>query len=314
MKKLLTLLLIAVTSQSFASSKISYLSVKDEVVYFSTTSAKIHAIPDCVATENQQKWAIPMGNLNGRAMYSMLVTAVAANSLVTINSKNSCDVTGFESPIEIALGTDDALPTSAGLYKSCDEIVQNNPTAQDGLYAIRPGTAGTINAYCDMEWDGGWMLVMHGQEGDVPLNWHSHTTEYNVLDKNLPDGTTFKYSDTFINLLNSHGYRVTHNNMTRYFKPTCTYRHNASAGGDCIVSYETADFQNPALYPWTHSSFGGVVGHSKLSGTNTYFINTSLNSVIGWQVGLDSSTEYALGDGSQKSSPDISASFNLWVR
>lgn len=317
MKKLL-LLLLAVGTHSFASSKISYLSVKGEVVYFSTTQPKTHTIPSCVVAENQQLWAVPLGSLSGRAMYSILVTAVATNSPVNIEPKNSCSVVGVEAPNEVSIGTVNGLPVSAGLYKSCNEIIQNDPFADDGHYNIRPGTGSVMRVYCDMEVDGGWTLVMHGKEGDVPFDYGWPTDGVNVSENNSPDGTTFKFADWMINALVSSSYRVTHNSIIRYMKPSCLFSVDQGAYADCRFSYKTPSFgsqhPNNANNSYNYISSSALSDYSVDGNQETFFFMLSRNE--GWYISNGYDDRGVRGDGYSWGSgmSNYSASFSLWVK
>ena len=58
---------------------------------------------------------------------------------------------------------DTATPLDAGcIFDSCLDILQNDPTSQNGIYTIDPNGFGEVDTVCDMSHDGGgWTLVMH---------------------------------------------------------------------------------------------------------------------------------------------------------
>ncbi|GLX78727.1 hypothetical protein tinsulaeT_20670 [Thalassotalea insulae] len=98
---LLAFTLSAFSALSFASSHISYLNVENDTVVFSLSEAKSHTIPSCVSSENQQKYAVSLTSETGRAVYSLLITAMASKQGIAVESANDCAVV---SGIEQAMG------------------------------------------------------------------------------------------------------------------------------------------------------------------------------------------------------------------
>ena len=317
MKYVITILVILYSSSSLAA-KVSYVSVKNDKVYFSTAIAKSHTIPTCVTTENTNKWALNIAEPSGRAMYSILVTAMAANMDLSVVSANDCGAeTGYERPIEITLGSaDSSAPIGSAIYKSCDEILQNIPSAQDGVYTIQP-TVGQFQVYCDMEWNGGWTLVMRGKEGDTS-GWNTSGFLNPDIEKS-PIGGTFKLADEAINLLVTQAYKVTDvgpSQVTIYFKNTCIYKHLARWGADCETSYKSLSWETPfGGYPKGY----GLQNYKFVSGYQDGFFDLIANYGGVWRVGTGSTGSlfyYVDGDGVWKNGNDrgYSASFNMWVR
>ncbi|WP_281560847.1 hypothetical protein [Thalassomonas sp. RHCl1] len=104
MKKYLLLLagLFAATP-ALAAGKITYLNVVDDVVYFTTDEAKVSA-PACVVAENAQQWTVSLNNKTGRALYSLLVTAMAGKQAINIETGSDCgDISGIERAKGISL-------------------------------------------------------------------------------------------------------------------------------------------------------------------------------------------------------------------
>ncbi|MGV2873220.1 fibrinogen-like YCDxxxxGGGW domain-containing protein [Colwellia sp. E150_009] len=252
MLKNFPLLFAVIALNSFADSNISYLSIKNDAVYFSTTNAKQHTIPSCGAGENANLWAFSLDGNVGRARYSMLVTAIASKTPVSVNPANYCEVTGVEAPEELSFGTEGLTPIDGSIHASCDEIVKNDASAQDGVYSIRPNGAGAINVLCDMDVSGGWTLVMRGQEGSKVSNWYKTTADIRLENGSAPNEGTFKFADTTINLLVSSAYRVTTAMGQRYFKPTCVYNHTSVATGACRVSYGNINWGEPINYNYNN--------------------------------------------------------------
>ena len=124
-KKLLTgLLAILAISSTFASSQVDYLNVEGDVVYFSLAEEKSHALPSCAtATENNDKYTVLLTSETGRALYSLLITAMASKQGVSVNSANDCNaVSGVERAQGVSIvpevGESQGLITSLYLYKS----------------------------------------------------------------------------------------------------------------------------------------------------------------------------------------------------
>ncbi|MGV2871285.1 fibrinogen-like YCDxxxxGGGW domain-containing protein [Colwellia sp. E150_009] len=324
MIKVLPLLLTAFAVSSFADSNISYLSVKNDAVYFSTTNAKQHTVPSCGAGEDANMWAFSLDDNIGRAKYSMLVTAIASKSILTVKPANTCEIIGVEAPSELSFGQEGNLPVGAGYYKSCNEILINNPAAQDGHYTIQPGTPGIITVYCDMEFSGGWTLVMRGKEGDIPSNWSTSTASINVANDNSPSGNTFKFSDDLINYLKTESYRVNHNGLSIFFKPTCAYNHlgktDYSSGYECAVSYESEEFVNRWPYNDTYipksSSNRYYLGLKDVQDNGNESFNIITNhQTYGWIVADRTLRRGTYANGtSWRNGADYEGSFNLWVR
>ena len=55
MKYLITIITIVFSSVTFASAKVSYVSVKSDTIYYATATPKTHTIPACATSENSNK-------------------------------------------------------------------------------------------------------------------------------------------------------------------------------------------------------------------------------------------------------------------
>lgn len=92
MKKILSAGILALSSLNcHASGAISSLKVDSDVVYFSTSEAKNTASPACMNNDNAAEWTLSLNTATGKAAYSLLVTALASNRNVSIESAGDCD-------------------------------------------------------------------------------------------------------------------------------------------------------------------------------------------------------------------------------
>jgi hypothetical protein len=116
MKHLFFLILIVSTFTSFAAAKIDYINVDGDLVYFSTLEAKTSASPSCVISDTQNLWSISLSTSSGRALYSLLATAVAGELAITVSSALDCmDTSGIERAKSIAIAPVSNAATGAGL-------------------------------------------------------------------------------------------------------------------------------------------------------------------------------------------------------
>ncbi|WP_448566716.1 hypothetical protein [Thalassotalea ganghwensis] len=97
MKTILSLAILCVPFIAQASSKISYLNVDGNNVHFALAGDKAHTIPSCAVAETNQHYGVSLLTEAGRAMYSLLITAMSTKQAVTVVSANDCsDVDGVE--------------------------------------------------------------------------------------------------------------------------------------------------------------------------------------------------------------------------
>jgi hypothetical protein len=80
-----------------AASKVSFINVDENTVYFSTQQTKTHTSPTCIKPETKNQWTVSLSSSNGRALYSLLATAVAGNLDIDVSSALDCaDINGIE--------------------------------------------------------------------------------------------------------------------------------------------------------------------------------------------------------------------------
>ena len=97
--------LILSTNVKAADNKITNIKVDGDTVLFSTSQAKVHTLPNCVATGNAQQWTLSLTSAAGKASYTLLVAAMTDNRSVVVTSANDCaDSTGYERAQSIEVG------------------------------------------------------------------------------------------------------------------------------------------------------------------------------------------------------------------
>lgn len=84
--------LFFLTFPTLASSQINFLNIVGDVVEFSLVDGKEHQIPQCVSSENAELYAVSLTSESGRAIYSLLITAMASGQLIDVNSSGDCSV------------------------------------------------------------------------------------------------------------------------------------------------------------------------------------------------------------------------------
>ncbi|WP_157576860.1 hypothetical protein [Pseudoalteromonas rubra] len=90
-KLLITASLCLLSSTVMAASTVSQLNVTGDVAIFTLDTPKAHTVPRCVTAENKDKWALSLSTLQGQALYSLLVTAVSKDKLVSVQSAQRCE-------------------------------------------------------------------------------------------------------------------------------------------------------------------------------------------------------------------------------
>jgi hypothetical protein len=97
-KKTLSILMaLTMMPTSYAAATVNYLNVDGDAVHFSTNEAKSAVSPSCVIAETNDRFTVSLQSEAGRAMYSLLITAMASKQAVTIESALDCtDIEGVE--------------------------------------------------------------------------------------------------------------------------------------------------------------------------------------------------------------------------
>jgi hypothetical protein len=97
MNKLICIITLLVVTSSHSAGTVDFLKIDKDIVLFSTTEVKTDASPTCVNAGNADKWAVSLKSESGRAIYSLLVTAMAKDLGLDVESANDCaDAEGLE--------------------------------------------------------------------------------------------------------------------------------------------------------------------------------------------------------------------------
>lgn len=107
-------------------------------------------------------------------MRQVIIISVLILLSITVSGQSVKSISGVEDPARIGDVKIDSVKSFSGLvleitYKSCKEILANNPGATDGVYTIDPdgeGGSDPFDCNCDMTTDGGgWTLVLLSNAG-----------------------------------------------------------------------------------------------------------------------------------------------------
>lgn len=99
---LLSLTLFSCIAHS--ASQITYLNVDNGFVHFSTQTSKAASAPSCAVSDSNEQYAVSLANENGRAVYSLLITAMASSQEIDVISAGDCaDVSGVERAKSVSL-------------------------------------------------------------------------------------------------------------------------------------------------------------------------------------------------------------------
>ncbi|MBE0368300.1 hypothetical protein [Pseudoalteromonas aurantia] len=103
---LTTALTLLYSGSAVASdNKITNIKVDGDTVYFSTSHAKSHTLPNCVASANNQQWTLSLKSAAGKASYTLLVAAMTDNRSISVTSANDCaNSTGYERAQSVEVG------------------------------------------------------------------------------------------------------------------------------------------------------------------------------------------------------------------
>jgi len=139
MKLLLSYLFITLciffTVHSFAAGKVNYLKVDGDNVHFATTEGKITTSPACAVEASKDYFTVSLKTEAGRAIYSLLVTAMSTNEPVDVISANDCaDTPGLERAQSVSLPS-----TTSNQGTENSTILNTAIEAYDSHFQIKNG-------------------------------------------------------------------------------------------------------------------------------------------------------------------------------
>ncbi|MBE0370360.1 hypothetical protein [Pseudoalteromonas aurantia] len=206
------LIALMTPSMALAASTVSQLTVEGEVATFTLSEPKTHTVPSCVTAERTNQWAINLSSLQGQAMYSLLVTAVSKEQLVSVHSTMRCEsLAGVEQAARILLSinqSSNGRHDGAWLYKGDGFTKVGKVISGDsGWYQYAP-IGGTIKMHLYrpeiVENNNGFSYLDAECKGDPYLDYHG----YEYLKFVKPVNHYLTYSDSTIkgNRLADHGH------------------------------------------------------------------------------------------------------------
>ncbi|MBQ4880066.1 hypothetical protein J8M21_22910 [Pseudoalteromonas luteoviolacea] len=90
MRSFLCLLFSIFSIHVFSAAQIIQLNVSDNNVRFAIDEEKTHTLPSCAHASKRNEYSFSLNNEQGRAMYSMLITALAGELPISVESANDC--------------------------------------------------------------------------------------------------------------------------------------------------------------------------------------------------------------------------------
>lgn len=90
MKAVLTLICLLTPFFTNAAAQVNYLNVVGDTVHFSTNEEKALTSPACAVAETNDKFAVSLLTESGRAIYSLLITALASKQAINVKSALDC--------------------------------------------------------------------------------------------------------------------------------------------------------------------------------------------------------------------------------
>lgn len=87
---LLTIMMLLPLSVK-AAGHVTFLNVDNDAVYFATAEIQAEPLPSCVIDKINSKYAVSLNTEMGRAIYSLLITAMASKQAISVASAGDCD-------------------------------------------------------------------------------------------------------------------------------------------------------------------------------------------------------------------------------
>lgn len=103
-----------------AAGSVDFLEVENDIVLFSTSESKVSPAT-CVTSENNELWSVSLNNETGRAIYSLVLTALAKGESVGLNVASAEDCSakpGVERASKVNIVAHSSVPSSSGSARS----------------------------------------------------------------------------------------------------------------------------------------------------------------------------------------------------
>ncbi|WP_281560846.1 hypothetical protein [Thalassomonas sp. RHCl1] len=244
-----------------AAGKITYLNVVDDTVYFTTDKVKA-STPSCVVTENAEQWTVSLNNKTGRALYSLLVTAMAGKQAINIETGADCgDIAGIERAKGISLQPSSETSSAGQVqWAGYTSAVRGHFVYQDG---VRKSPVLAATGLCQQLWPKSRVMLWNDYLSI--LSTYPHTNEIWFLDalEAASEANTNEYNGK----LSSGALLAFKNGQTK----TLNYYGNDTSNLNQNVSYNT----QYSCSDWTSSTSGskGMVMTVNGEFTNLYCNN-----------------------------------------
>ena len=196
MKKLLCSTLMAsalpltIAFDTFAAGHVNYLNVKGDIVHFAVDEAKAQESPACVASENADRFSVSRKTEAGRAMYSLLITAMAGDLALNVESALDCaDTAGIERALGASIAPADKVSEPSGnlyLYTGdgktrLGQIMQTEGT--DVFYYYNPANEILLEKYQAVVSGSTLYFDEADCSGNAYINYNPGTTYHRYLEQ-----------------------------------------------------------------------------------------------------------------------------------
>ncbi|MBE0368094.1 hypothetical protein [Pseudoalteromonas aurantia] len=225
-------------SAAASDNKITNIKVDGDTVYFSTSHAKSHTLPNCVTSTNNQQWTLSLTSAAGKASYTLLVAAMTDNRSISVTSANDCaDSTGYERAQSIEVG----------------DTIANTTNGSSGHFSLYKGDGVTkIGTILNFDKGGSEYQVLR-QNGDNKLDFLVPDNDTRHLDLYFSDENCTQVIGSFYptsgRFLYYNGFYKNSQFFSALNPPTTKYvGYVGSENGQCLP-YKT----NRSVYPMVPS-------------------------------------------------------------
>lgn len=184
---LLSTLCVCLITPFFANAagQINYLNIDNDAVYFSLNEDKAESSPSCVAADTAEQFAVSLRTEVGRAMYSLLITAMSSEQAVSVKSALDCvDVEGFERAKAVSI-----VPTISTASSGSKAMYLYKGDGVTKLGRIL-NTTGNINLFWYFPVDDNTQILTYHNK-----NWLTYKTSYSLYFKESEcEGTAYIYN------------------------------------------------------------------------------------------------------------------------